>query len=102
MKKIINNKMYNTETATEIASRCEYGRDKNNFRQLEESLYCKRTGEYFLAGEGGPLTKYREQCDDASYRGENIFPISQEEARQWMEEYGSVEEYIEWFGEPEE
>ena len=60
MKKIINGKLYNTETAKKLA---EYSNDCtwSDFRCLEEALYRKRTGEYFLYGSGGPLTGYAEK-----------------------------------------
>ena len=49
MKKIINNKMYNTETATEVAS-YDNGCYLSDFRHFREELYRKRTGEFFLYG----------------------------------------------------
>ena len=52
MKKIINGKMYNTDTARKVAS-CEHGDGPRDFRYYSESLYCKRTGEYFPAPESG-------------------------------------------------
>lgn len=50
MKKIIDGKMYNTETAKECGTwdNCEYG-----FNRVEETLYRKKTGEFFIHGEGG-------------------------------------------------
>ena len=55
MKKIINHKMYNTETAERLASSSNgYGYD--DFRYMEEQLYRKKTGEFFLYGEGGALS----------------------------------------------
>ena len=54
MKKIINGKTYNTETAKKLANWDNeiYG----SFDSIEETLYQKRTGEFFLAGEGGAST----------------------------------------------
>jgi len=55
MKKVINGKMYNTETAKHLGNWWNYlgWRDFNN---LAQDLYIKRTGEYFLHSEGGALT----------------------------------------------
>ncbi|MEG0770338.1 MAG: hypothetical protein RR436_00445 [Clostridia bacterium] len=58
MKKTINKKTYNTETATEEAS-LYFGNfgDDNGF---EERLFKNKTGEYFFYGVGGKNSKYPE------------------------------------------
>lgn len=101
MRKIINGKMYNTETAKKVGERsCGYVGD---FRYFSESLYRKRTGEYFLHGEGGPMSKYAESCGQNQWQGgASIIPVTQQDAREWAEKHLSVEEYIDEFGEPEE
>ena len=101
MKKIINGKMYNTETAKEVSywSKGAY----MNFTYIGETLYRKRTGEYFLYGESGAAEKYAEKvgCNNWS-EGKVIIPFTEDQAKEWLEEHGSAEEYIEEFGEPEE
>ena len=101
MKKILNGKMYNTETANCLA---EYwnGRSSRDFRHLSESLYRKKNGEFFLYGEGGPLTKYKEPYGDMWGDGNAITPLEADSAREWAEKYMSTDEYIAVFGEPEE
>ena len=101
MKKIINGKMYNTETADWIANYWNQ-RSSTDFRHVDENLYRKKTGEFFLQGEGGPLTSYARACGNAYCSGENIRPLTEDEAREWLEEYGTADEYIRCFGEPEE
>lgn len=56
MKKIINGKMYNTETATELGNFWN-GLSTNDFRNLSETLYRKKNGEFFLYGQGGAMTE---------------------------------------------
>lgn len=46
MKKIINGKMYNTETAEKLTSWEHSYRSQVDW--YEEMLYKKKTGEYFL------------------------------------------------------
>lgn len=101
MKRIIKGKLYNTETATSIGSyQYSYPRD---FHYLREELYQKNNGEFFLSGEGGPLSKYREQVDSGGWTsGEAIIPLDVEEAKEWGEAHLDVEDYIAVFGEPEE
>lgn len=102
MKKIINGKMYNTDTAELIAS--DGWGSKSDFKHYDEELYRKKTGEFFLWGEGGPLSRYAEPDGSGHgwYSGSKIIPLDEEEAREWMEEKASTEKYIEVFGEPEE
>lgn len=99
MKKIIEGKLYNTDTATEIGMDC--GGD--GFSHWCERLYRKRTGEFFLYGEGGPMTKYAVSCGQNSWSGgEKIIPLSPEKAREWAEEHLDADDYAEIFGMPDE
>ncbi len=102
MKKVIEGKLYNTDTARLI------GEWSNNLggRELSflsESLYRTKSGAYFIHGEGGPNTKYGQSVGNNSWSGgEKILPMSPASARKWAEEKLTAEEYIEVFGEPEE
>lgn len=98
MKRIIEGKMYNTDTARAIASDSEsYPSD---FNYCCETLYLKRTGEYFLDGEGGPMSKYARGNGDGSCGfGDAITPLSKAQAKKWMEQHASADKYIEIFGE---
>ena len=99
MKKIINGKVYDTETAKELGSWSNMA-DYGNFSQFSEALYRKKTGEFFLYGEGGPMTKYAVAEGSNSWRGgSRIMPMSFQEAREWAEEHLSGEEYEAIFGE---
>lgn len=98
MKKIINGKMYDTETAKEVAS-CYHGDGPRDFRHYSESLYKKRTGEYFLAGEGGPMTHYAVSTGQNSWSGgEKIIPLTYSEATEWAEREMGADEYQAEFG----
>ena len=102
MKKIVNGKMYNTDTAKEVAtwSNGYYGSD---FRNCTEVLYRKKNGEFFLNGWGGPMSKYREEAYGGGWtNGETIVPLTEEEAKAWVEEHAVVDTYIALFGEVEE
>ncbi|MCW6663966.1 hypothetical protein NHG23_08725 [Aerococcaceae bacterium NML190073] len=101
MRKIIQNKVYDTETAKEIGYfRTNYG--MSDFRHYEETLYKKRTGEYFLHGEGNGMSKYADSYGDMRGPGKTIVPLTFEEAREWAERKLEAEEYESEFGTPEE
>lgn len=98
MKKIINGKLYDTTTAREVAS-CYHGEGPRDFRYYSESLYRKRTGEYFLAGEGGPMSKYAKSAGQNSWTGgEAITPLSYQEATEWAEREMDADDYQAEFG----
>lgn len=98
MRKIINNKVYDTATATWIGS-SDNGHEYNDLAYSGETLYRKRTWEYFLHGEGGPMTSYAVRTGSNSWIGsERITPISYAAARQWAEDHLSADAYEAEFG----
>lgn len=99
MKKIINQKRYDTKTAQERGYwENQYAR--NDFYWCAETLYQKKTGEFFLYGEGNAASKYAESCGNNSWTGgEKLIPLDYETARQWAEEHLTTDEYEEIFGE---
>lgn len=98
MKKVMNGKMYNTETAKEIG--CDSnGLNYGDFDFVEETLYQKKTGEFFLDGNGGARTRYSKPSGSNSWSGgRELVPLSIEEAKEWVEEHCSADVYIETFG----
>ena len=98
MKKIINGKKYDTETAVLIAE-MDNGRSESDFNWVHEKMFLKKTGEFFLFGEGGAMTAYRRSCDGNSYcGGEKLVPITTDEAKKFGEENMSAEAYEKTFG----
>ena len=101
MRKIINGKSYDTNTAKLIGSRDngEYG----GLDFLAESLYRKRTGEYFIYGRGGARTCYGEpQGSNWWSGGEKIIPLNLTSASSWAEKNLTADEYEAAFGEVSE
>nr|WP_300880183.1 hypothetical protein [uncultured Acetatifactor sp.] len=101
MKKIINNKLYDTDTATYIDN-YEYG-NSGDFSHVRETLYQKKTGEFFLHGEGGPKSKYAECRGDRSWSGgEDIIPECDFDVKEWVAVHCDADTYIKLFGPVEE
>ena len=99
MKKIIKNKLYNTDTAKIIG---EWYNNETGLSYCKETLYQKRTGEFFLLGEGGAMTKYSKECGNGTWSGNTkIIPMTWDSARQWAEEHLTADEYIDAFGDIE-
>lgn len=96
MKKILGGKKYNTETAHCVGAYWNGG-------ACSETLYRKRTGEFFLYGEGGPMSKYGVAYGNNEWGyGEEIRPLTVDEAKAWAEEHLDADEYEAVFGEVEE
>ena len=82
MKKVISGRLYDTETALEVGE-WDNGLGDRDFGLEVETLYRKRTGEYFLHGWGA---------------GAEIRPLTYEQAREWAERRLGADDYQEEFG----
>jgi hypothetical protein len=98
MKRIIGGKKYDTETATKVASWTTSGYSRSDFRFAHEELYRKRTGEFFLYGEGNAMTQWASSCGNMRSWGSDIMPLTEEQAKLWVEEKAN-QEYETLFGE---
>jgi len=86
MKKIINGRKYDTNTATEVC-RGYFG----NFGSKKVVLYKKKNGEFF---EHHTLNEF-------GFR-EWIEPVDEKEAKRFAEEQMTGDDYEKFFGEVEE
>lgn len=101
MKKIIDGKKYDTETATLIGT-MENGYNCGDFHYTNEELYQKKNGEFFLFGEGGALSIYGEKYGNGRCGSRQIIPYFIEEAQKWVAEHCGANDYEKFFGEVEE
>lgn len=101
MKKFIKSRIYDTTTAQKCGE-WDNGCFTNDFHFCGETLYRKRTGEFFLHCEGHAMSKYAGHSGSNSGWGEQIIPLSYEKAQEWAEEHLGGDEYISIFGEPAE
>jgi hypothetical protein len=97
MRRIIGGKRYDTGKATLVAEVSAQGA-RSDFAWYEEMLYRTAKGNWFTAGEGGPLSHYAVQAGQNNRRGGvAIRPLTQYEAMQWLEDAGegdALEEYF--------
>lgn len=102
MRQIINGKKYDTETATKLHGYWN-GLSIRDFGHVEESLYQKKTNEFFIYGYGGPASKYAESCGQNTWSGGSaINPLTNEEAKKWAERYMGADKFESIFGQVEE
>lgn len=101
MVKIINGRKYSTDTAKWIGNG-SYSHP-GDFDYWSEDLYRKKTGEFFIHGEGGARSRYSRQVEQNTWSGSSrIVPITIDEAKAWCEKYLDAEKYIGLFGDVEE
>ena len=72
MKKIIKRRIYDTDTAKQLA--CRYVGEFGESNGYEERLYITNRGLYFIYGVGGP---------DSPYPAEEITAIEKEQTDGW-------------------
>lgn len=98
MKKIINRKVYDTDTAQKIGAWSNLER-AGDLTYNCEILYRKRSREFFLHCEGGSMSKYSQYVGNNRWIGaEMIIPLTYDEAMAWAEEHLSADAYEAAFG----
>lgn len=105
MKKIIKNRVYDTDAAKLIATVKNDRHIGCDRKPLEESLYQKKNGEFFLYRKNlaGTDVAHNIGISSCPHDKENhIFALTYEQARKWGELEMSADDWLTVFGEPEE
>lgn len=109
MRIIIDDKLYDTNTAEKLLTLTEHW----HWGIYEESLYRKKNGDFFLysADSLKPAPNYGNYYASAlpeelqwypEERLKHFLPIKKSFAHEWVERNFDVDEYIKIFGEPKE
>ena len=101
MNKVIDGKRYDTDKAMESGS-WDNGRMPGDLDQYRETLYRKRTGEFFLHREGGARSVLARPSGTGWTGGEDVVPLPYDEARSWAKDRLDADGYARLFGEPDE
>jgi len=100
MKAIIGNRRYDTDAkqTRDIASAS--WSNPSDFHHYAETLYRTGHGRWFLAGRGGPLSRYGEPCEGGGMGGgAKIIPLGPDQALAWLASNGYDDEAEQWFAE---
>lgn len=90
MKRVVGGKLYDVEKAEALAS-ASWGYS-GDFEAFSETLYKTSNGRFFLAGEGGPKTKYGEPAPGGGTGGgSDIIPLTEERAAAWCERHDEID-----------
>jgi len=95
MKKIIKNKVYDTDTAT-LIKRADHPNITSGEGSCKQSLYRKKTGDYFLAVSGARTDVFHNLALDNNIhdRERHIYPLTYEQARSWAEAEMTSDEWL--------
>ena len=103
MKTIIRGLRYNTEAPQTvlIGEQDSIGpggaSSVSDFSYWKAGLYRTGGGRYFLAGRGGPMTRFATRSGNALTGGSKIIPLTEDEARQWAEQFLDAETVEQYF-----
>ncbi|HMM87058.1 hypothetical protein [Azohydromonas sp.] len=88
MKKIVNGKSYDTESAAEVCDLpCTAAR--SDFEWHDTTLYVSPRGQFFVAGMGGPASMWRTPAYGGGWNsGDGLRLVDADEARSIMERAG--------------
>ena len=92
MKKVIDGKLYNTQTAELIAEHESPRYYRSDFGWYIDRLYKTKRGAWFIEGEGHAASHWSRSCgQNCSGPGSGLKPITNEEARNWLEYHGEID-----------
>ena len=87
MRQFIDGTTYDTSAASLVAIYSN-GLPPSDIERCEEVLYRKATGEYFLHGVGGALTRWHDlEPGGGCLGGEGIAPLTEAEACDWVDSH---------------
>ena len=87
MKRIINGKIYNTDTATRIGNRQHS--NQGDFHYEDTDLYRTPKGAFFVQGTGGAYSRWSQPCgSNGMSGGSGIQALTTAEALAWCEDAG--------------
>ena len=87
MRKATDGKTWDGKTV-KLIRRWNNGHSITDPRYCAETLYQTEEGNFFLSGEGGPLTHYRRARGDSWTSGNEIRPLTPAEAITWFGAHG--------------
>ncbi|GAH13069.1 unnamed protein product [marine sediment metagenome] len=95
MLRIIKRKLYETGGSL-LIHKWDNGIHSEDFEYCKETLYKTKNGQYFVAGEGGVMSKYGSK--NGLDGGSEMKLITEDEALTWLEEHRGEQVLIKDFG----
>ena len=96
MKKIIDGKLYDSDKAEQLALSTNKYPPGNSYFEAE-MLYRSPQGQLFIYGHGGPLSGYGITKGNTHYGGEELWLVTEEEAKEFCIENNLTSAVLELF-----
>jgi hypothetical protein len=95
MKRIIRNKVYDTDTAT-LIKQADHPNITSGEGSCKQSLFRKKTGDYFLFVSGARTDTFHNLVleNNVHDRERHIYPLTYEQARSWAEDEMTADEWL--------
>ncbi len=91
MRAVIEGELYDTQT-DEFIGMATADVPVNDFRYWQAGLYrMERTGQFFLAGVGGPMTRFARATENGTVGGSKIIILDDDYAQDWAEAHLNTE-----------
>jgi hypothetical protein len=84
MQKVIGGRRFDTAAAEEVCA-SDNGLNRGDFKYRAETLYRTRSGRWFVHHEGGAMSDVAVASSGGYTNGEDIEPVSDEEAFRFLE-----------------
>ena len=102
MKSIIRGMRYDTEAPQTVCIGHEDAlgngaESVTDFAYWKAGLYKTGGGRYFLAGHGGPMTRFARHNGNTREGDSKVIPLTVEEAQEWAERYLDAETVEQYF-----
>ena len=91
MKSIVDGKKYDTETSDQICKLASVS-DEVSFAWHETHLYRTKRGAFFIAGRGHACSIWSRHSGPGRTSGSGVKPVSDADARKYMEYAGCDED----------
>lgn len=90
MQRIINGKRYDTKIAEMV---CDVSPNYNStdFRYEDTQLYRTKNGRWFLAGNGGPRSRWYHDTGNGYSSGDGLVVIEASHARELLEQHDALD-----------
>ena len=100
-RRVLSGRTFDTTTA-ELLAFVESGPGKEPYLWFNESLYRTNNNAFFLVGEGMAGSAWSDRSRGEARRGHGIVPLTDDQARDWLEIRKLTQEYEQVFGLPQE
>lgn len=96
MKKIVNGKLYDVDTAERIHE-WDNGYQCNDAHYVSKDLYRTQKGNWFIVVFGGPLSEFGNKCGNNYHSDQYIQALDASDVVEWLEKHDGTNAILKHF-----